>query len=271
MVDQPSPQEGPETPGLPDGSTPGASAFEGYWQLRTQGAASRLSALKAIVRHNPTTGTFAEALLRELIAEFLPQRYAAATGFILDGAEQSNQIDILVYDQREDLPVFRDGSFVVLTPGTARLVIEVKSRLVFDAGATDGVKTFGDLGRAFDNIASAKRIDPGVRGFVFAFDGNAAETFTRHAADWGEARSAPRTRWPDRVFNMNKGFVMMPDPATTADNGGLVNGSRHEVRQHEDPHLVVRSFLTTTLQTLDVPNVRSVLPADPAGEVVGEI
>ena len=90
--------------------------FDAYCALRMDGATSRLNAVQEIVSHNPTRGTFAEALLREVISEFLPQRYTAATGFIMDRPNRSNQLDIIIYDQLTDSPVFRDGGFVVLYP-----------------------------------------------------------------------------------------------------------------------------------------------------------
>jgi hypothetical protein len=79
--------------------------FDAYWRLRMDGATSRLKAVQQIVTHNPSRGTLAETLLREVIAEVLPQRYAAATGFIMDRPGRSNQIDIIVYDQLTDSPV----------------------------------------------------------------------------------------------------------------------------------------------------------------------
>src|SRR4029077_4870996 len=85
--------------------------FDAYWRLRMDGASSRLKAVQEIVTHKPTRGTFAESLLRDVIAEFLPQRYAAATGFIMDRSKRSNQVDIIIYDQLTDSPVFRDGGF----------------------------------------------------------------------------------------------------------------------------------------------------------------
>ena len=256
-------------------SAPGANAsnaageFESYWRLRTEGATSRLQALKEIVSHNPTTGTFAEALLRDLIAEFLPQRYAAATGFIIDGQIRSKQIDLLVYDQREDLPVFRDGGFVVLTPGTARLAVEVKSQLVHAGSSAGETKTFGALGGAFDNIASVKAVDPKVRGFVFAFDGNAVGTFLQHAAAWSADRGGTSEARPDRIFNMAERFSVVPRPGTAARDGSLRPETRHDAWTHLEPHLVVRAFLTSVLQSLDVANLRSFLPADPIGERIG--
>jgi hypothetical protein len=152
--------------------------FDAYWRLRMNGATSRLKAVQKMVTHPPSRGTLAETLLREVIAEFLPQRYAAATGFIMDRPSRSNQVDIIIYDQLTDSPVFRDGGFVVLTPGTAKLVIEVKSGLT---GGASG----GEIEKAFDNVRSAKQVDGKVRGFVFGYGGNQSDTFVKHVKTWG--------------------------------------------------------------------------------------
>src|SRR5215218_2161128 len=82
--------------------------FEEYWKLRMNGATMRLRAAQQIISHPSTRGGLAENLLRELIRDFLPLRWAAATGFIMDSGSdgegkpigtRSNQIDILIYDQ----------------------------------------------------------------------------------------------------------------------------------------------------------------------------
>jgi len=231
--------------------------FDAYWRLRMEGATSRLKAVQEIITHKYTRGTFAESLLREVIAEFLPQRYAAATGFIMDRPRRSNQIDILVYDQLTESPVFRDGGFVVLTPGTAKLAIEVKSNLT-------GAEKDGDIQFALDNIRSAKRVDPRVYGFVFGFSGNESDTFVKHVKKWGTA-PAPviRTLWPDRAFNLAKGFTMSPTTGTLSDGGRLQTESTHDIYPDD---AVVRTFLTTALQAIGLANLRSVLTAEPIAE-----
>src|SRR5580698_1532423 len=105
-------------------------SFDDYWQLRMQGATARLSAAQRIVSHPGTRGGLAENLLRELVREFLPQRWAVGTGFIMDVQRgRSNQVDLLIYDQLAASPVYRDGELVILSPGTARVAVEVKSSL----------------------------------------------------------------------------------------------------------------------------------------------
>lgn len=224
-----------------------------------EGASSRLKAVQEIVTHKPTRGTFAESLLRDVIAEFLPQRYAAATGFIMDRSKRSNQMDIIIYDQLTDSPVFRDGSFVVLTPGTAKLVIEVKSELT-------GGESDSEIEKAFKNIGSAKQLDSKIRGFVFGYGGNKANTFTGHVKKWGlDGHKVPRAEWPDRVFNLEQEFTMAPIADTAAPDGSLKNESKHGVYSDKT---IVRSFLTAALQAINLANVRGFLTADEVGDPI---
>lgn len=235
----------------------GEIPFDAYWRLRMDGASSRLKAVQEIVTHKPSRGTFAESLLRDVIAEFLPQRYAAATGFIMDRQKRSNQIDIIIYDQLTDSPVFRDGGFVVLLPGTAKLVIEVKSELT---GAVDG----GEIELAFENIRSAKQVDPKIRGFVFGYGGNQSKTFIGHVKKWGlDAQEVPRTEWPDRVFNLEHEFTMAPSADTVAPDGSLKKESKHGIYSDK---AIVRSFLTAALQAINLANIRGFLTADEVGD-----
>jgi hypothetical protein len=239
----------------------GEIPFDAYWRLRMDGATSRLNAVREIVTHKPSRGTFAESLLREVIAEFLPQRYAAATGFIMDRPARSNQVDIIVYDQLTDSPVYRDGGFVILTPGAAKLVIEVKSELI---GATK--PSDNEIAGAFNNIRSVKRVDPNVRGFIFGYDGNQLGAFVKRVKSWASGPEAvPRTEWPDQVFNLNQAFAMVPTPGTAEGDGRLRDASTHSV--YADP-AVVRSFLTAALLAINLANVRGFLAADVVGEPI---
>lgn len=217
-----------------------------------QGATARLEAVKQIVSHNPTRGTFAEALLRELVAEFLPQRYAAATGFVMHTQGRSSQVDVLIYDQLTDAPVFRDGGFVVLTPGTAKVAIEVKSDL---KGATE--KSNNDIYKSLQNIRSIKSVDPDVKGFIFGFAGNEAEVFARHFDAWRAAAAAadnapPREQWPDGAYNLGRKFTLAREP--TFDEKGRLLPEGALVLQRDDD--VIRSFLTATLQALALSDLR---------------
>ena len=167
--------------------------FKQYWQLRMAGATARLQAIRAISSHTGTRGSLAEALLREVIREFLPQRWAVGTGFVMaaDG-RRSSQVDILVFDQLHNSPVYRDGELVVLSPGSAGVAVEVKSDL-------DGKQ----IPLAYANLASVKRVDSAVLGLVFGYDGVQGDTFATHVTTWAKV-NADRTLWPDRVYNLGQ-------------------------------------------------------------------
>ncbi|MGO7401994.1 hypothetical protein ELI49_30950 (plasmid) [Rhizobium ruizarguesonis] len=90
-------------------------------ELTTQ--AERIAGL---VSHRLTVGTYREELLRELLQRHIPQRFRAATGFIL-GIEQ--QLDIIIYDAIDHAPIFQTGNLVVVPPESVRAIIEVKSSL----------------------------------------------------------------------------------------------------------------------------------------------
>jgi hypothetical protein len=175
----------------------------------------------------------------------------------MDRSKRSNQVDIIIYDQLTDSPVFRDGGFVVLTPGTAKLVIEVKSELT-------GAAKDGEIETAFENIRSTKQLDSKLRGFVFGYGGNQANTFIGHVRNWDLAgQNVPRAEWPDRVFNLEQEFTMAPIADTVAPDGSLKKDSKHGIYSDK---AIVRSFLTAALQAINLANVRGFLTADEVGD-----
>lgn len=231
--------------------------FDDYWQLRMEGATSRLKAAQQIVSHTGTRGSLAENLLRELIREFLPQRWAVGTGFIMSAdRKRSNQVDVLVYDQLTTSPIYRDGELVILSPGAAHVAIEVKSYLNKE-----------EIGKAYNNIWSVKTVDPKVMGLIFGYDGVQMKTFVRHAKAWTgkkakESKTNPgRLRWPNQVFNMSQNFVVSPDPGFA----GFPADQTFVVAPGDDP--IVRFFLTATLTRLRLDNLRPFMRADKTGPV----
>lgn len=221
--------------------------FGGYWQLRMEGATLRLKAAQRIVSHPGTRGSLAENLLRELIREFLPQRWAVGTGFIMNAdRRRSNQVDLLIYDQFATSPIYRDGELVILSPGVTKVAVEVKSYL-----------NQQEISNAYNNIQSVKQVDSSVMGLVFGYDGAKATTFGAHVKEWEKSKkSVGREEWPDRVFNMTQNFLMAPDLDFAATR-------KFVVWPGEDP--IVRFFLTATLTKLDLDNLRPFMSADRTG------
>ncbi|WP_367619543.1 MULTISPECIES: DUF6602 domain-containing protein [Paraburkholderia] len=62
-----------------------------------------------LIGHGPTVGTYRENLLQTVLRKHLPTYYHVATGFI-NGSPP--QVDILIYDQVDYVPTFREGVLV---------------------------------------------------------------------------------------------------------------------------------------------------------------
>lgn len=78
--------------------------------------------------HWPTHGEWRESILRTVLRRYLPENVRVGRGFIVDGAQTSSQIDILLYDAAAPV-LYREQDLVVVTPNAVRGIIEVKSTI----------------------------------------------------------------------------------------------------------------------------------------------
>jgi hypothetical protein len=133
---------------------------------------SRLNRIQTFVKHNLTSGTANETILREFLSSHAPASFVVGQGFICDPLEEdspSKQCDILVYEQNHFPLVYSDGSIKIVLPRAARMVIEVKTRF-------DEKGVWGSL----ENIESAKKLNWNLTGIVFAFQSPRIETVIKH-------------------------------------------------------------------------------------------
>ena len=129
---------------------------------------SKLDRLSQIIgkNHELSVGEYKESLLKSCLKNFLPKRYSVGTGFIIfiedspmsslypDNIDISNlkshstsqQLDVVVYDDTDFAPIFRDGDFVILRPESVRSIIEVKGFLD-GSNVKTCIKKFSSLSR----------------------------------------------------------------------------------------------------------------------------
>ena len=115
-----------------------------------------------LVAHNSTTGTYHEEILRSVLRNFLSRRFSVKTGFVYKNETEviSNQLDIIVVDENEvGAYLYQEGDLAIVRPRAAVAVIEVKTHL-------DGQR----FGQAFTNIASVRRLESKIQGFVFGYE-----------------------------------------------------------------------------------------------------
>ncbi len=84
-------------------------------------------------RHQPTKGSYREALLRRLLRRVLPDRFRVSTGFIYRwNKPPSRQIDVLIWDAQQHSALLEEGELAILTDDAVAAIIEVKSTLDAD-------------------------------------------------------------------------------------------------------------------------------------------
>jgi hypothetical protein len=169
-------------------------AMPGNTRLFQESITQELDIIKNRVRdlignaHWGEEGRFKEAVLKNILRQFLPKNLSVGTGFILKATGNndndnvlSSQLDIIVYDNT--LPVlFSEGDFVITTLKNVRAIIEVKSRLD-PTSFRQVVKQFDhsiahfvhEISRQFFSVSNRpipnrKKIFAGI--FAFDFDGN---------------------------------------------------------------------------------------------------
>jgi hypothetical protein len=91
---------------------------------------SEFGNIRKTVPHYGESGEEVEKIVLTFLNDYLPKRFRAGSGFILDSKNQlSRQCDVIVYDQLSS-PIYRASENALIVPNHhVAAVIEVKSRL----------------------------------------------------------------------------------------------------------------------------------------------
>lgn len=87
---------------------------------------SQSNRINYVVSHSQTLGNYREKLFISVLKKYIPKKFHIATGFI-EGS--SKQIDIIIYDQHNYIPIFREEDLVVVKKEAVIAVIEIKTTL----------------------------------------------------------------------------------------------------------------------------------------------
>jgi|WetSurMetagenome_2_1015567.scaffolds.fasta_scaffold22417_3 hypothetical protein len=82
-------------------------------------------------KQNLSSGLYRESLLREFLREVLPTGISIDSGFIygFEEIDNSNQIDIIIWDSMKNSCIYRTENFVIVPPESVISIISVKSNL----------------------------------------------------------------------------------------------------------------------------------------------
>jgi len=139
-----------------------------FFKLIREQLAGRAGEMRAFTKHWGTVGASSEEALRDMLRRFLPSRYAVSSGIVVapevvhdfdpETDPGSRQVDVLIYDCVENVPLVEYGGLAVLVPEAAAAAIECKDSRDYD-----------DVWVSFRNIQSVRRLDPSIVGMVFGY------------------------------------------------------------------------------------------------------
>jgi hypothetical protein len=161
---------------------------------------SRVSRMQVFVKHNLSSGTANEIILREFLAKHAPGEIGVEQGFICDlfvdeyRAEDrvSRQCDILIYDQINYPIVYSDGPIKVVLPESVKMVIEVKTNF-----------KPGDIKTGIENLVSAKQFNKRLPVVIFAFQSPRLDTVIRNLQRYKDSTNAPTA-----ILLLDKGIII---------------------------------------------------------------
>nr|WP_299382195.1 DUF6602 domain-containing protein [Allomuricauda sp.] len=127
-------------------------------------------------------GSYKEAILRNVISQYLPKNLSVGNGYILKKGNNngnqdfavSKQIDILIYDNSYPV-IFSEGNFVIVIEESVKGIIEVKSKIYTGRTNSSSLYRIIEKFNTFDQFLNIRenennRIFKGV--FGYEFDGN---------------------------------------------------------------------------------------------------
>ena len=141
---------------------------EKYLDLIKEEFFAKIERVKLFTNHAPSIGFGNEEILRNFLKTHIPERFAVGTGFVyLDNNNVSKQCDLLIYDQVNYAPFFKEGDFIIIHPEAVAAVIEVKTTLSQEEiyASIENIKSVKEVAKK----AIGQGIKCHISGFSFFF------------------------------------------------------------------------------------------------------
>lgn len=138
---------------------PDFSAYLQSWAQEFQARASRVRQLIGDA-HWLSDGQHKEALLREFLVRYLPNRFQTSRGFVKSPSLAGNcspEIDILIFDPSTHPALFSEGNFHIVAPTSVVAHLEVKSELTKQS-LSDALRAVAKTQITIDGYADAEKV-----------------------------------------------------------------------------------------------------------------
>lgn len=101
-----------------------------FFRHRARAMQNSIDATRDVITHALTKGVEAESALADLLVSFLPGRFLARKGFLIDSiGRRSNEVDLIIVDRHNTARMFDFNTFEVVPIEAASGGIEVKMSL----------------------------------------------------------------------------------------------------------------------------------------------
>lgn len=150
-------------------------SIENYHKSTSNELLALTNKVRELIQHWGEDGRYKEAVFKNILRRFLPEKYLIGTGFVVRQTDNrgehlaSKQIDIIIYDNESPI-LFKEGDFVILAPDSVRGIVEIKANLQ-NQNITNIVSQANENGRFI--FESQINRDNGIFNGIFSFEGYA--------------------------------------------------------------------------------------------------
>ena len=106
------------------------SKLTDYLILQKKQLQIEIEVIRLLMQHSSSEGTEAEKVLSGLLRKYLPQKYSIGSGFVTKDGKLSPQIDIIIFDNILNVPIYAGVASGVFKAGSVYGCIETVLRLV---------------------------------------------------------------------------------------------------------------------------------------------
>ncbi|MGA1870211.1 MAG: DUF6602 domain-containing protein [bacterium] len=116
-----------------------------YLELQKKQLQIEIEAIRLLMRHSSSKGMEAEKVLSGLLRKYLPQKYSIGSGFVTEDGKLSSQIDIIIYDNILNVPIYEGIASGVFKAGSVYGCIKVTMGKLTRKKLETDIKKLGKL------------------------------------------------------------------------------------------------------------------------------
>jgi len=114
-------------------------------QLKKQQLQIEIQAIRLLMKHPGSKGTEAESAIASLLRKYLPKKFSLGSGFVSMDEKLSPQMDIVIYDEILNAPIFQGDVSGVYRAGAVYGCVEVTMGTLTKKKLEDDIKKHAKL------------------------------------------------------------------------------------------------------------------------------